>query len=125
MPSLRELPYEGRGALPFGVRDRYFDVDIGAQGSEFASLAAHFVEIVGEDFQGEGAIGHLGKDVARKGLVIGDAHLPHEGGIGGEALNQGVFVQVENAALVGAVGENLDFQLGCVHALSHPASRPP
>ena len=67
-------------------------------------------------------VGHLGKDVACKGFVVCDARLPHEGRICGEALNQGVLVKIQNAALVGAVGENLDLQLGCVHVLSHLAS---
>ena len=34
----------------------------------------------------------------------------------GEALNQGILVQVEDATLVGAVGEDFDFQLRTVHA---------
>ncbi len=107
---------QGRGALAPGIGDWYFDVDVRAEGGQFACLAGHFFKIVREDLQGKWAVGYLGQDFPGERFVVGNTHLAHQGGIGGEALDQGVLIQIEDAAFIGAVGEDLGSQSRGAHA---------
>ena len=55
------------------------------------------------------------ENVAGEGLVIGDARLPHQGGIGGEPLYERIAIQLQHRRLVGAIGEEFDAQIGEIH----------
>ena len=52
-----------------------------------------------------------GQDVAGKRLVVLDARPAHERRIGRESLDVGFGIEFQDARLVGAVGEDLDFQI--------------
>jgi hypothetical protein len=71
-------------------------------------LRDHLVEVVGEYFERNRAIGYRGGKFPREGLVILDTSLAHQGRIGGEALDQWILVERQDTIEVGAVGEYLD-----------------
>ena len=53
-----------------------------------------------------------GQHLAREGLVVADPGLSHQRRIGGEALDHGIFRHLDDALVVGTVGENLDLEIG-------------
>ena len=71
----------------------------------------HGREIVREHLERDRQVGHGLQHIEGESLVIGDAGLPHQRRIGGEALDQRVLRRFANAFDVGAIGENLDLQL--------------
>ena len=70
-----------------------------------------FLNIALIDFEGDGFGGDALENVFGEGLVVGDADLLHEGGVGGEALDVGLGVEIEDAGFIGAVGVDLDFEV--------------
>ena len=108
----RQFADQREGGLAARIGDGDLDVDVLAPAGELERLALHLREFVGKDLEGDGLGGDGLEDVLGEGLVILDAGLLHQGGVGGEALDVGLGVEVEDAGLVGAVGVDLDLE-GC------------
>ena len=78
-----------------------------APGRDLVRLADHAVGVVGEDLERDGAVGDQADEVDGERLVVVDAGRTHQRGVGGEALDEGVGTELEDAVTVGAVGEEL------------------
>ena len=96
-----------RGFAP-GVGDGNLDVDVFLPVADFQALAAHLVELVAEHLEGDRLVLDHFEQPLGEGLVVGDADLFHQGGIGGQPLDERFAVQVEDALAVGAVGEDFN-----------------
>ena len=104
MSSLADCPL----VLVTGI----FTFTFGPQAAIVRACSAMLGEIVGEDLERDRPVGDRGQHLAREGLVVGDAGLSHQRRIGGEPLDQRVSRHLDDAVVVGTVGENLDLEIG-------------
>ncbi len=105
--ALNERPHED--AVLIGYWNLY--VDVRPPGGDDAGLGFHAFFVVCEDFKRDRAVGNEAEEIAREGLVVEDAGLAHQRGVGGEALDPGIFVNGEDAGEVGSVGKELDAEI--------------
>src|SRR5204863_3468579 len=106
-----EATHQRVGRLAARVRHRNFDVDVFAPRGDLARLPLHLLELVGEDFEGEGPVGDGGDDRPGEAAVVGQPRLVHESGVGGEAFDVRLGVHLEHAGFLRAVGEELDLEV--------------
>ena len=85
---------ECAGRFAPGVGDGNLHINVGAPGVDQAGLPLHFVEIVGENLKGDGAVADDRQDVVGKGLIVGDVRLAHQSRVGGEAPDGGIRIEL-------------------------------
>ena len=100
---------EARFAL--GVGDWNLGVNVGAPRVDHEGLAFHIDDVVGEHLKRDGLGGDGLENVFGEGLVVFDAGLLHEAGVGRQALDVRLGVELENTGFVGTVGVELNLQV--------------
>ena len=101
-----------------GVGDRNFHVDIFTPSGNDAGLLRHFVELVGEDFEGNRPVGNGCQNLAGERTIVGEAGLAHERGIRRESFDDRIGIKPQHTGLVRAVGKYLHVQIAyffCLH----------
>ena len=91
---------------------RQLDVDILAPGGDDAGLRDHFRNVVGEHLKRDVAVGYGGDEIAGIAFVVAHPGFLEQRGVGGEPGNPGLLGHLDDLRLVGAVGEQLDFEIG-------------
>ena len=94
--------------LFFRVHHRNLHIDIAAPGGYFQGLSLHGLKFIGKDFKGDRPVRDRLDNLLGKGAIIIDRSLPHQGGIGGKALDQRIGIHFQHAGLVSPVCEDLD-----------------
>ena len=110
---MREVVHQWQAAVALGVGDGDLDVDVGSPRGDLQRLAAHIVEVVREDLEGDRQVGDDLDQLAGEGFIVGHMRAMHQGGVGGETGHPALGLESRELLEAGAIAEQLDAPNGC------------